>query len=384
MAAIRSIGIFALLLVLFFSGSAAPESAYAARPVAKGTTVDWPHFGNTTDQTRFSTLTQIDKHNVQELGIAWTFSQGAHLSEWETDPVVVHGVMYITTNTSEVVALDAASGRVLWRFTPQVDFIRLLQGASFAPVNRGVEVANGHVYLVAYGAQLFALDARSGHVQWHTRVAPGNSAYTESSPATYWHGLLFVGSAAGDSGLRGFVAAFRASDGREVWRFYTVPEPGHGWMPAAGQHGGGAVWMPPTIDSQSGILYFGTGNPSPDFINTGRPGCNPWTDAIVALNAVTGKFLWARTQVCPDLWDYDSDQTPVLFWLSSHGKQLRAVGAGNKSGYYGRHRCGDCPDQMANCRAEAHDWRRFGHHDRPGSERIGRWPPLRIRREQRA
>jgi alcohol dehydrogenase (cytochrome c) len=304
------------------------------RQATHATVADWPHFGNSTDQTRFSGLTQISTTNISRLGIAWTFQQDPRLAEWETDPLVVNGIMYLTTNTSQVIALNAASGKQLWRYTPTVSFMQLLRGGSAIPVNRGVEQANGHIYLLTYDARLVALDARTGKPIWIVPVAGAASAYTEPSPPTYWNGMLFVGSAEGDSGLRGFVAAFRASDGRPLWRYYTVPAPGHGWVPRAGAHGGGDVWMPPTVDSRSGMLYFGTGNPSPDLAASDRPGCNRWTDALVALNARSGTFKWGRTQVCPDVWDYDSGQTPMLVNLMLHGKNVRAVGLGNKSGYY--------------------------------------------------
>jgi alcohol dehydrogenase (cytochrome c) len=309
-----------------------PAQAAAGQPATQNS--DWPHFGNTTDQTRYSTLNQITTANVSKLGIAWTIQQGAHQVQWETDPVVVGGVMYLTTNTDQVIALDAATGKELWRYTPNVSFMQLLTGGGGVPVNRGVEVAGGRVFLLTYDAQLIALDAHTGHHIWSSRVADAGVGYNEPSPPTYWNGRLFVGSAEGDSGLRGFVAAYDASSGRQLWRFYTVPAPGHSWMPSQGAHGGGDVWMPTTIDAQTGILYFGTGNPSPDLVNNNRPGCNPWVDATVALDARTGKFLWGRTQVCPDVWDYDSGQTPILLQVRQNGRSIRAVGEGNKSGVY--------------------------------------------------
>jgi sulfocyanin len=146
--------------------------------------------------------------------------------------------------------------------------------------------------------------------------------------------LLFVGSEESDAGLRGFAAAFDAKTGKQVWRWYAVPAPGHGWMPAAGDHGGGAPWMPLVVDPTSGMVYVGTGNPSPDFDNSQRPGCDPWVDALVALNAKTGKFIWGHTELCNDVWDYDSDPMPMLFNLTVGGKTIRAVGHANKSGFF--------------------------------------------------
>ena len=111
-----------------------------------------------------------------------------------------------------------------------------------------------------------------------------------------------------------------------------MPAPGKSWMPAAGEHGGGDVWMPPVV--KDGTVYVGTGNPSPDLDNSSRPGCNPWVDATVAINATTGAFKWGRTEVCPDVWDYDSHQPPLLFDVKSGGKTVAAVGQGNKEGKF--------------------------------------------------
>lgn len=326
----------ALLVLSALTAPAHPpiaRNAYAGgTPAASG---DWPHFGNTTDQTRFSPLAQISAANVRQLGVAWTLPEGQNLALWETDPVVVGGIMYLTTGTDQVIAVRADTGATLWRYTPQVNFLSLLaDGGTDTPVNRGVEVAAGKVYLLTYDDQLIALDAYTGRLRWHTTIADPLAGYTAPSPPTYWHGMLFVGTAGGDSGARGFVAAYDAETGRQIWRYYTVPAPGHGWMPSRGAHGGGAVWMPPAIDTTSGMLYFGTGNASPDFDARLRPGCNRWTDAIVALDARTGRFRWARTLICPDAWDYDADQTPLLITITRQGARQRVVGVGDKAGYY--------------------------------------------------
>ena len=320
-----------LCLVVLFMLGYVPAGQLQAHALPQ---VDWPHFGNTTDQTRFSPLMQVNTTNVRQLGLAWTMPEGQNQFSWETDPIVVHGSMYLTTSTDQVVALDAATGKIRWKYTPQLNLLPLLGRGGEQPVSRGIELADGTLYLLTFDDQLIALRAATGRQLWHTTVASLQDGYTEPSPPTYWQGMLFVGSAEGDAGLRGFIAAYNATTGKQIWRWYTVPTPGHGWMPRIGHHGGGDVWMPATIDAQTGILYAATGNPSPDVDNSLRPGCNPWTDATVALNAHTGTLLWGRTQVCPDLWDYDANQTPVLLTLHYRHRTVRAVGAGNKSGAY--------------------------------------------------
>ncbi len=324
-----------LIGVILMRGVRASDArANAGRPTTTSIGVDWPRFGNTTDQHRYAPLQQINAGTIGRLGVAWTMTEDPRVPLWETDPVVVRGVMYLTSGTDEIFALRADSGKVLWRYTPAVDFVQFALAGDVTPVSRGVEVADGAVFVATLDDQLIALDARSGARRWSVRVADPVQGYQGVSPPTYWRGLLFVGSAGGDSGARGFVAAYDAHSGRRVWRYDTVPRRGVGWLPAAGAHGGGDVWMPVTIDQHRGLVVFGTGNPSPDLIGVVRPGCDPWTDAVVALRARTGAFVWGRTLVCPDRWDYDVDQTPMLLPPPLHVGGAGAVGEAAKNGYY--------------------------------------------------
>jgi PQQ-dependent dehydrogenase (methanol/ethanol family) len=333
-------GFMILILVILLGGTgwaSAPAhgAAPAAQAAASGASVDWPLFGNTSDNTRFSTLSQVNASNVSKLGVAWTMTEGTNLTTWETMPVVVGGVMYFTTNVDQVLAVDAATGKLLWKFTPKVNlYLAIAGGGGGTPTNRGVAVANNTVYELTFDNQLIALQAATGEKLWDTQVADPNAGYSETSPPTYWNGMLFLPSSEGEAGVRGFVAAYDAATGKQIWRFYTVPGRGQGWLPAKGEHGGGDVWLPPTIDTTTGILYFGTGNPTPDLVNSIRLGCDPYVDSVVAVEARTGKFLWAHNQVCPDLWDYDSEQAPLLFNVTQNGQIVRAVGEGNKSGYF--------------------------------------------------
>lgn len=322
-------------IVLTGATQAGPSRAAGSRTAATAAAnVDWPLFGNNTDNTRYSPLAQITPANVSSLGYAWTQSQGANLTTLETDPIVVGGVLYYTTNTDQVRAVDAATGALRWQYTPKVNFyLAMSGGGAGVPTNRGVTVANGRVYLLTFDNQLISLQASTGEVLWNSQVADPNQGYSETSPATYWKGLLFVGGAESDSGRQGFVAAYNATTGKQVWRYFTIPNIGQGWRKTAAVSGGD-VWMPQVIDDKTGILYFGTGNPWPDADNSKRPGCDPWVDATVALNARTGKFIWGHSEVCNDVYDYDSHQPPMIFDVTIHGKTIHAVGHGNKSGLY--------------------------------------------------
>lgn len=297
--------------------------------------VDWPNFGNTMDNTRYSPLTQVSTSNVSKLGIAWARPQGSDLSSWEDYPVVVGGTMYITTDADEVEALNAATGAVKWTYTPKVNFyLAVAGGGGGVPVNRGVAVSNGKVYLETFDDKLVALQSSTGERLWQSQIADPNEGYSETAAPTVYNGVVYVGSAESDAGLRGFVAAYDASTGVQKWRYYTVPAPGHGWMPAKGEHGGGDVWMPPTVDPTNNTVYFGTGNPSPDLIISQREGCDPYVDSTVALNATSGQLKWVHQEVCPDAWDYDTHQNPMVFNLTTGGQTTQVVGNANKSGFY--------------------------------------------------
>jgi PQQ-dependent dehydrogenase (methanol/ethanol family) len=299
-----------------------------------GRTVDWPLIGNTSQNSHFAAISQVNTGDVRRLHVAWTRGEGFGQFDWETFPVVVGSRMYYSTNTDEVIAVNAASGRLAWTYTPDVDFLAGPEGFHSSPDSRGVTVAAGRVYDLTADDQLIALSAHSGAPIWDVRVADPNEGYAENSPGTYWHGEIIIGGPAGDAGLRGFVAAYDAASGRELWRTYVVPPRGQGWLSAGGDHGGGDVWMEPTVDPGSGTVYVATGNPTPAFSDAERPGCDPWADATVALNARTGAFEWGHSELCQDSWDYDTDQSPILFDVHIDGRSETAVGDGSKAGFY--------------------------------------------------
>ncbi|HEY2654323.1 MAG TPA: PQQ-binding-like beta-propeller repeat protein [Solirubrobacteraceae bacterium] len=324
-------------LLLSLAVAACGGASHAARPKASTVAAnsDWPSFGNSQLNTRYSTLAQVNTSNVNNLGIAWARAQGANLTAWEDYPVVVDGTMYITTSADEVEALDAATGAVKWTYTPKVNFgLAVAGGGGGVPTNRGVNVANGKVYLATFDDRLVALDQATGKFLWQTQIANPNQGFSETSQPTVFGNTAFVGAAEGDAGLRGFVAAYDATTGTQKWRFFTVPAPGHAWVPAKGHHGGGDVWMAPTIDPANNTLYFAAGNPSPDLILADRSGCDPNVDSTIALNATTGALRWVHQEICPDAWDYDTHQPPMVFNLTAGGKTVQAVGDANKSGFY--------------------------------------------------
>lgn len=319
----------AAILLAGCGGGGGSESGAAA-----GGNADWPYWGNTPENTHFSKLDQVDTGNLAKLRVAWTRAEGTGQYAWETFPIVVGRTMYYDSGTDQVFAVDAATGKVRWTYDPQVNFLAGPELETAEPVSRGVAYGEGRIYLTTADDRLIALDAKTGRPLWKTQVADPAAGNTMNSPGTFWNGELIVGGPAGDAGLRGFVAAYDARTGKKLWRTYVVPPPGKGWNRARGHHGGGDVWMPPVVDPRSGLGYVSTGNPTPGFTAAQRPGCNPLADATVAFDAKTGKIEWAHTEVCHDSWDYDTVQAPTIFDLGQGEGARRAVGAASKSGFW--------------------------------------------------
>ncbi len=330
MRSLFALGLITLLLA--GCGGGGSSSTGGGEPARNA---DWPNWGNTPENTHFANLEEVDTGNVSKLKVAWSRGEGAGQFAWETFPIVVGRTMYYDTGTDQVYAVDATTGKVRWSYTPQIDFLAGPQIATAEPVSRGVTYGDGRIYVTTTDDQLIALSAKTGKELWKAQVADPAEGNALNSPGTFWEGELLVGGPAGDAGLRGFVAAYDAKTGKRLWRTYVVPPPGKGWNRARGHHGGGDVWMPPVVDPQSGLGYISTGNPTPGFTNSTRPGCNPLADATVAFDALTGKIRWAHTEVCHDSWDYDTVQAPTILDLGPAGDpERRAIGAASKSGYY--------------------------------------------------
>jgi PQQ-dependent dehydrogenase (methanol/ethanol family) len=318
-------------------GSGQPSGSLLSTTVSPGPSaagMAWPVFGGGTDNTRFSALSQVNAGNVTKLGVAWSKPLGQFSSLNESYPVMIGRSLYLTTSTDEVMAFDAATGARSWSYAPRVDFsLSRGVGGYGVTVNRGVAVSDGKVYLLTFDDKLRALSQATGEELWSTLVADAHTGAYETSAPTAWQDLVFGGDSGSEDGVRGFVAAYHTADGSPAWRFWTVPAPGQGWVPK-GPHGGGTIYMPPTIDTTTGQLYAGTGNPSPAIVGTSRPGADLYTDSILALNARTGKLSWYHQQVAHDLWDYDAAAPVMVFNTVVNGKPVRAVAEAGKSGYF--------------------------------------------------
>ena len=297
---------------------------------ADGDANDWPLPGRSYGNWRYSPLTQIDTTNVSKLEPVTIVHTGVFES-FEATPIVVDGIMYLTTPIVEgrmkIMALDAATGASLWTTTYPLGRFKICCG----PNNRGPALGYGNLYVLTLDDKLLALDARTGRERWETRIADPSVGYSESMAPQLIDGSVIVGSAGGEWAVRGFVAAYDAQTGKQRWRWYaTDPKTfsGDSW-----KGGGGTVWTSPAIDTQRGLLIFGTGNPNPDLNGSTRAGINLYTDSIVALDVRTGKLRWYYQEVKHDLWDYDATSNVVLFEVHVNGRTIPAAGQAGKTGW---------------------------------------------------
>jgi outer membrane protein assembly factor BamB/mono/diheme cytochrome c family protein len=291
---------------------------------------NWLLHGRTYDNQRYSPLKQITADNVKSLNLVALVQTGMTAS-FETTPIVANGVMYITTpvvnHKMMIMATNASTGERLWDVTYNLGTFQICCG----PVNRGVAVGYGKVYVVTLDDHLLALDASDGQTVWDTSIVSSQNGYSETLAPQIYDGMIIVGSAGGEWALRGFVAAYDANTGQQRWRWMaTDPKT---YSSNSWQSGGGMVWTTPAIDPQLGLVIFSTGNPNPDLDGTNRRGDNLYTDSIVALDVNSGKLKWYYQEVKHDVWDYDAVSNVVLFDVHQNGKAIPAAAEAGKVGW---------------------------------------------------
>jgi PQQ-dependent dehydrogenase (methanol/ethanol family) len=318
-----------LLLTTTLSGQTADFRELPSR--------NFPVAGGNLFNQRYSTLTQITKSNIAKLGAAWMVHVEPEKNGiWmQSTPIVVDGVMYMTHG--HITARDARTGALKWQF-PKGD-VGPGGGWTGGPdnhFNRGVVVAEGKVFAAAYGATLVALDQKSGEVIWRTELQNGGGGFADAA-ATYYDGMVFMGVAGGEMGVRGQFGAYDAKTGKELWKFWTVPGPGEfghdTWEGESWRRGGAPVWSHPAIDPELGMLYIPTGNAAPDTNGTERGGDNLFSASIVALDLKTGVRKWHFQEVHHDLWDYDGPASPVLADITYQGRPRKILMHGSKTGF---------------------------------------------------
>lgn len=294
---------------------------------------NWTSYNGDYSGRRFSRLADINRANVSQLRAAWVFHPG-NSQRLEATPVVVSGVMYVTS-ANDVFALDARTGRRLWHYARPVSS-GLLDDAA-AHKNRGVAVWQHFVYTETDDAHLLCLDARSGNLQWDVQYADKAKHYGATSAPLVVKDAVIVGTSGGDSGVRGFVAAYDANSGALKWRLWTIPGPGEfgsaSWPGDSYLHGGATTWMPGTYDPALDTLYWTTSNAAPDFVGDSRPGDDLYTACVLAIDANSGKLKWYFQFTPHDVYDYDANETPVLLDVAEKSTMRHLLVQANRNGF---------------------------------------------------
>jgi PQQ-dependent dehydrogenase (methanol/ethanol family) len=316
---------------------------------------NWIHANGSYTQTRYYPGTQINAGNVGKMKPAFVF-QTAVLESMETAPIVVNGVMFLTTSFNHVYAIDAVTGEEFWHYKHKMGPITTF---CCGPNNRGVAIEGDRLFMGTLDAKLVALDAKTGKVLWEQQIADPEKGYSETMAPAVVDGKVLIGTNGGEYGIRGFVKAYDAKDGKLLWTFYTIPEKGHEGVWAENdatgrnmkrdiaaekaalakdasffQTLGGGVWMTPAVDRKTSTVYFVVGNPSPDLYGAIRPGDNLYTDSMVAIDLNTGQYKWHSQYVAHDVWDLDA-VSPVILTQAKDGsgKVVDVAVHGGKTGH---------------------------------------------------
>lgn len=314
------------------------------------------HSNGSYAQTRYYPASQINTKNVGKLKPAFVF-QTEVLESMETAPIVVDGIMYLTTSYNHVYAVDAVTGKEFWHYKHKQGPVMTY---CCGPNNRGVAILGDRLYMGTLDAKLVALDAKTGKVLWSTQIADPEAGYSETMAPVAVNGKILIGTNGGEYGIRGFVKAYDANTGKELWSFATIPEKGHEGVWAvndatnrnmlrdiaaekkqlADKGGdfyktlGGGVWMAPAVDKDTNTVFFVVGNPSPDLYGAERPGDNLYTDSIVAIDLNTGAYKWHFQYVAHDVWDLDAVSPVILTEAKGKDGKMRKVAIhGGKTGH---------------------------------------------------
>jgi PQQ-dependent dehydrogenase (methanol/ethanol family) len=330
---------------------------------AAGDEKNFLHTNGNYDQTRYYPGKQINTSNVGKLRPAWIFQTEVKES-LETTPIVVDGVMYVTTSFNHVYAINAKTGEQYWHYKHKMGPITTY---CCGPNNRGVAIYKDKVYMGTLDSKLVALDAKTGSLVWQTDIADPTLGYSETMAPTAVDGKILIGTNGGEYGIRGFVRAYDAETGKLVWNFHTIPENSVGVWATHDATGkdmhrdiaaekealkklgdpyktlGGGVWQNPAVDLKTNRIYFVVGNPSPDLDGSIRPGDNLYTDSLVSVDLKTGEYKCHFQYIAHDVWDLDAVSPPILVDVKDKdGKTVPGVIHGGKTGNVYVHNREDC------------------------------------------
>lgn len=297
---------------------------------------NWLMYSGTYNSWRFSPMDQITTQNVRNLQVKWLF-QGRHIEKFETTPLVVDGIMYLTRPENDVFALDAETGRVMWVYNHRnPDRTYNCCGR----VNRGLAILGNRLFMGTLDMHLIALDAKSGRELWKTEMFDytASGGYAATGAPLVVKDKVIMGMAGGEHSISGFLDAYDAATGKRVWRFNTIPQPGEAnfgtWAGDSWKTGGVATWNSGSYDPETNTVFWGTSNPWPDYNGDSRAGDNLYSCSVLALDADTGKLKWHYQLTPHDTHDWDATQIPILFDATYGGRPRKLMAWAARNGFY--------------------------------------------------
>ena len=293
----------------------------------------WLMYGGNYQNWRFSPLKDVNRQNAKKLQAAWIFQTGIP-GQLEAAPIVADGVMYLVASFNHVYALDAVTGEPLWKYDhPLPDDLRICCG----PTNRGVAIADDKVFLGTLDARMVALDRKTGAVAWNVKMDEYNVGYSSTAAPLVIKDKVIIGIAGGEYGARGFIDAYDIKSGERKWRRYTIPAAGEKgvetWEGDSWKTGGGPAWVTGSYDPDQNLLYWATGNPSPDWNGDSREGDNLYTNSVLALDPDNGDLKWYFQFTPHDVWDYDATNGLFLLDVERSGQKVKALAQPNRNGF---------------------------------------------------
>lgn len=316
----------------------APPPLVTAADILAGLPADgsrWLTFGGNYANQRNSPLTQLTPANVSGLQTQWTFQTGT-LGNFETTTLLRDNILYVTGPQNVAWALDARTGRQIWRYRRELPATGLT--ACCGLVNRGFGVLGDKLFMTTLDAHLLALDMKTGAIAWDATLEEYKNGYASTIAPLVVKDKVIVGVAGGEFGIRGFIDAYDAQTGKRAWRFYTIPGPGepgnNTWARDSWKTGGAGVWVTGAYDPEQNLVFYGTGNPGPDYHSESREGDNLYSASVVALDADTGKIRWHYQFTPHDIHDWDATEVPVLADITVGGQPRKVLMFANRNGYY--------------------------------------------------
>ena len=323
-----------VLLFLLFTLPLGAQVSYEQIVNADKTPENWLTYSGNYLSQRYSLLDQLTPSNAGDLEVKWVY-QAPSTDKYQATPLVKDGVMYVSAGPNDVLALDAKTGRIFWKYEHDLP---ARVNPCCGRVNRGVALLDDMVYLAALDCRIIALDRLTGEKEWEQQVCNPSFGYALAHAPLAVKDKIIVGSAGGEFGIKGWLAAYDAKTGKQAWKFNNIPdpgEPGHEtWENDAWKTGGGSIWLTGSYDPDLNLTYWGVGNPSPDWNPDVRPGDNLYTDSAIALDVDTGELKWHFQFTPHDEWDWDAVQIPVLADLEWKGKMRKLMLWANRNAFY--------------------------------------------------